>query len=320
MRPLAPLLVALLLAGCFGAEAEPPADDASAQPEGPGDAVAAPATGALLVRARMPDRTLLPGAEITVGNDTRTTDARGEARFEGLAPGEHAVEARKEAHRTAQLVATVVAGSTVEVDAELAALEGDQHAHENGVFAHRDAYVFQGHFDCSATYVIITGDCLLLVDNVTTTAGLPDRPGDSTDERYLIDFALDATWSHLVVEMTWKANASTPATGEGMTLALEPAEAPADGHAAKYARASGGAPLRIELRPGVPHETATVGDQPNPDGGEVIRARAYVMGAGHKPGGTDYLGVGAAVEHDFTLYVSIFYGGEAPSGYTAIPV
>ena len=322
MRATVLLALALLLAGCVQQDApeEMPVDEVLPAAAGLGG-IAAPAneTGALIVRARMPDLSPLPGTTITLGNETRVTDAQATARFTDLAPGVYNVSARKEAHRTAQLEVEIAAGATVEVEAVLPALvETDQHAHEGGVYAHRDLYRFDGHFDCSATYVIITGDCLLLLDNVTATAGAPATPGDATEERYLIDFPLDATWSALVVEMTWTANASTPATGQDMTLALEPAEAPADGHAAKYARVGGAGPLRVELAPGVQHETATAEDMPNPDGGEVIRARAYVAGAAHKPAGTDFLGVGATTDQAFTIFVSIFYGEAPPQSYSAL--
>lgn len=329
MRKTLPFALALVLAvdGCFGPEAPPvdePVPDETAAPEErlsttTDRAGAAPQTGRLAVLARMPDLSPLAGVNVTVRNESRLTDAEGLARFEGLAAGMVNVEARKEAHRTAQLAVQIAAGQETRTEAVLAPAEGGQHAHETGLVAHRDLYAFEGRFDCSATYLIITGDCMLALDTAANATGLPQRPGEQTSERSLIDFPLDLTWTSLVVEMAWSAGVATPATGEGMTLALEPAEAPADGHAAKYARAIGGSPLRVELKAGAKHETATAEDMPNPLGGEVIRARAYVMGVGHNPGGTDFLGVGAARDQKFTLYVSVFYGEPAPEGYTAVP-
>lgn len=322
-RPLALALVLVVLAaGCVGAPSDPapaavatPAEDAPAPEDA---AVALPTTGALVVLARMPDQTLLSGVNVTLRNESRVTGPDGLARFDGLKPGPAEVVARKEAHRTAQLAVEIVAGRETAVEAVLPVNEGDQHAHEKGVFSHADLYRFEGRFDCSATYVIITGDCLLLLDNATTTAGAPARPGDVTAERNIIDFPLDATWTVLIVEMSWASQTPTPATGGDMSLALEPSEAPAEGHAVKYARVYGGSPLRLELASGVKHQTATAQDMPRPEGGEVIRARAYVAGLGNKPAGTDYLGVGAAAQHEFELFVSIFYGEAPPAGYTAL--
>lgn len=311
------LVAALLAAGCTTGDAPAPEPQAAAL-EPAGAAANVTATGSLAVLARMPDATLLPGVNVTVGNESRLTDATGLARFEALPAGSHAIEARKEAHRTAQQSVEIVAGEETRVEIVLAAAGNDQHAHENGVSAHRDHYRFEGHFDCSATYLIITGDCLVVVQNATATAGAPDPASGATTERHIIDFPLDLNWTTLVVEMEWQAGAPTPATGEGMTLALEPAEAPADGHAAKYARAEGVSPLAVRLEAGVQHETATAEDMPNPEGGEVIRARAFVMGAAHRPAGTPFLGAGASAGQSFTLHVSIFYGEPAPEGYTAL--
>ena len=334
MRALLMLVVLLgaPLAGCIGAStdadadaldpaAAPPAPTANAQStqaNGSADAPpAAPTTGSLVVLARMPDGTPLVGTQIEARNATRTTGSDGTTRFDALEPGSVEVVARKAGHRTARIAVEIVAGQETRTETVLAADGNDQHAHEHGVYAHRDLYTFEGHFDCSATYLIITGDCLVVVENVTRTAGAPDPISGMTTERHLIDFPLDVNWTTLIVEMEWDAQLETQATGGEMQLALEPAEAPADGHAAKYARVVGGSPLRIEMTPGVPHETATLDDMPNPNGGEVIRSRVFVTGVGHNAGGQGFLGVGAAAQHPFTLLVSIFYVEPAPAGYTA---
>jgi hypothetical protein len=299
----------LLAAGCVAPDA-PAADTASSTTP---DVAASlgNATGTLVVRARFVDLSPLADVNVTLdGDEARLTSADGSARFERVLPGAHNVTARKAAHRTAQLTVTVRAGETAEAEAVLLPDGLDQHAHEKGLFAHRDLYRFDGHFDCSATYVIITGDCFLLIENVT------GRSPNVTTARNIIDFPLDRTWSELVVEMNWTV--PEDAVESGMSLALEPAEAPADGHAAKYARVNGTSPLRLDLLPGVKHATATLDDKPNAEGGEVLRARAFVLGAAHDAGGAGFLGVGVAKDQRFTLWVSVFYGEAAPRGYTAL--
>jgi hypothetical protein len=306
------LALALLAAGCVRPEAEPLAEAGiAATPTAPeassgNETVPVATTGSLGVLAVFADRTPLAGVEVAVANETRTTDGAGVARFDALPAGTHTLLATKTAHRAAQLEVSITAGAHTDVEVVLAAEAGGQHAHAVGFEAHSDTYVFEGHFDCTAIYVIIPGDCLILIENVTKTAGLPDPASNTTTERNIIDFPLDVDWSRLVVEMTWEE--PSPPTTDGMTLALEPAEAPADGHAAKYARASGVSPLRIDLLAGVKHETATEEDMPNPLGGEVIRARSFVKGHAHNPGGTDFLGVGATTDFRFTLTVTITYG------------
>lgn len=304
------LAVLLALAGCIrpGSEAPPEEDLVAAafDSQAPAAAASAPTTGSLLVTAVFSDRTPLAGVKLELGNVSRSTDGAGVARFEELEPGTYTLVATKAAHRAAQQQVTIEAGSEAAAEVVLAAEEGGQHAHAVGFEDHEDVYVFEGHFDCTATYVIITGDCMILVENVSSTTGLPDPASGTTSEKNIIDFPLDVNWSLLVVEMAWEE--PTPPTAEGMTLALEPAEAPADGHAAKYARAAGGSPLRIELRPGEKHETATAEDMPNPLGGEVLRARAFLKGYAHNPAGTTFLGVGAAQGFQFTLTVTVTYG------------
>lgn len=305
------LLLALLAAGCVAPAAQtldptPAAPDAEPLAPAQQPTEARATNGSVSILAVFADRTPLAGVKLELGNETRTTDATGMARFDPVAPGSYTLVASKAAHRTAQQHVEVVAGAQTSAEVVLAAESGGQHAHGIGFDAHTDRYVFEGRFDCTAIYLIIPGDCLILVENVTKTAGLPDPVSSTTNETNLIDFPLDVNWTRLVVEMEW--NETSPPTADGMTLALEPAEAPSDGHAAKYARVAGGSPLRLELVPGVKHETATQEDMPKPEGGEVLRARAFVKGHAHNPGGTDFLGVGAAVDFRFTLTVSITYG------------
>ena len=307
MRLALALGLILLLAGCVRPEGLEQEDLAPAAvvPSAPVDATPPPTTGGLTVLAVFPDKTPLAGVKLTLGNETRTTDASGSARFDAVPAGAHTLVASKAAHRTAQQQVEIVAGVETRAEVVLAAEEGGQHAHAVGFEAHEDVYVFEGRFDCSATYLIITGDCYLLLQNVSETTGAPDPLSGTTEERNIIDFPLDVNWTTLVVEMTWEE--PSPPTSEGMTLALEPAEAPADGHAAKYARVVGGSPLRIEMVPGVQHETATQDDMPNPLGGEVIRARAFVKGYAHDAGDQGFLGVGVAQELDFLLTVRVTY-------------
>jgi hypothetical protein len=308
------LVLLLVLAGCV----KPPVDEVPIETASGADPSTAPLppTGSLSILALFTDRTPLAGVNVTAGNASHITDASGLARFDDLPPGTYTLVASKTAHRTAQEELIIEPGKETTAEIVLSPEEGGQHAHKVGFGSHADLYEFAGHFDCTAVYVLIPGDCLIVVENVTHTAGTPDPISNTTREKNLIDFALDLNWTMLIVEMTWQE--PSPPTSDGMTLALEPSDAPADGHAAKYARVDGASPLRLELLPGVRHATATEKDMPNPAGGEVLRARAFVRGLGHHPGGTDFLGVGAAKDFDFTLYVSVFYGEPAPSGYTAI--
>jgi len=333
MRPLAlvPVLLVLALAGCT--DQETPTDDLTVQapPADEGDA-----TGSLLVVVVTPDLKPIEGAVVHVDNLELSTDRTGSARAAGLAPGSRVIEVDKPGFRPARQGIDIVAGEETRSEVKLlpspAGGTGPQEeapptdgdgTPEPQVF--QEVFHYQGYFDCSATYLIITGDCLLVADVAVDGAfgavnGTPPvRPGDATSEEFVLEFPLDFDWRTVVAEMHWNA---TTLAGERMTFALEPAEAPEDGHAAKYGRAEGGSPLLVRLEPGVPHENATASadgeepDMPNVQGGEVLRTRSYVQGEFHRPGGTEFLGVGAAVNQKFDVYVTVFYGGPAPAGYT----
>ncbi len=84
--------------------------------------------------------------------------------------------------------ATVHAGDRAQ--AQLKLLEGEARTSvaTNGSDAsYREQFHFRGFFECSATYVIITGDCMLIVDTVTGSAGLGTPAGDATEEEYMLD-------------------------------------------------------------------------------------------------------------------------------------
>jgi hypothetical protein len=308
--------VLILLAGCTS----PPA----APTDGPTDASREVAdTGSLLVTVVTPDLYAIEGATVTVGTSTTTTDAQGSARFNELPVGLAVIEASKEGFRTATAGAEIKAGE--EATARVKLLPGEttptgptpgKNATVPGtplVAGDRnpEQFTLNGYFDCSATYVIITGDCLLVIDTAMEELGRPERPGNTTKEEFVLEFPLDLGWKQVDAEMHWN---SSSLLGERMTFAIEPAEAPADGHAAKYARAAGGSPLRLTLRPGVPHPNATASadgqepDMPNALGGEVLRTRSYVQGLAHNPGGTTFLGAGVALQQRFQVLVTVHYG------------
>lgn len=324
MRVAVPLLlVALLVApltGCVGSE--DPLDAAALDPvasEGPAPAAEASTAagfGSLRVFAHLPDRSPLANVSVEVANRTALTGVDGLARFADLPIGFYEVNATKEGHRAARVGVQVTSGAEAYTEAALSVAAAAAPA---APVAHADApevYEFEGYFECSATYLIVTGDCLTLVDNVTSQAGAPVSPGESSNTLNAFEFPLDLGWKSAVLELEWAQTATS--TTDGMSIALEPTEAPADGHAARYARVQGQSVLRLELHAGEKHETATADDMPNPLGGEIVRARVFQLGEFHNPGGTPFLGVGAALGQRFTLYVSVFYGERAADDYSAL--
>lgn len=321
IRP-ALLVLALLLAGCAGPTAQvQQAQEAGGTTAAPDAVPAQPDTGTLVVYALDAKLRPLADAEVTLAdNRTQTTNGDGMARFEDVPAGTVLLTVSKEGYRTAQSGARVEPGREVQANVKL--LEDEtvaavQAANE----PRRDQYHFRGYFECSATYLIITGDCMLLADTVTEGLGLGTPAGNGTQEEFMLDFPLDYNWTSVVGEMHWDSGG--PLNGEAMTFALEPTEYNSTGHAPKYARDEGTSPLRWVVHAGEAHPSATASadgdepDMPDPFGGEVVRTRSYVAGQVlHRPAGTDFLGVGAAVTQQFEVVVTVFYGERAPEDFT----
>lgn len=317
------VVAALLLAGCAqpplldsAPDDAPPTEDGGSAPT-----TATRATGALDVYVLDPALHPLAGANVTLtDNRTRTTDDGGLARFDDVPAGTMGLTARLDGYRPAISSAAIAADERTELQVKLLPSETAAAPVETNE-TYRQTFHFRGYFECSATYFIITGDCMLLIDTVTEAAGFGTPAGNTTAEEYKLDFPLDHGWTSIVGEMHWTAN--RPASGEQMTFALEPTEYNATGHAPKYARDEGTSPLRWVVHNGEPHPTATASadgdepEQPNEAGGEVVRTRSYVAGQFlHRPAGTNFLGLGAAVNHEFEVVVTVFYGERAPDDFT----
>lgn len=273
-------------------------------------------TGIVRVLVQAPDLSPLKGAEVSIADLTGLTGADGSVRIAGVPPGLQTLNVSKEGYRDGRIGVEVEAGAEAYVEATLARATTAPEAPKPEA-PHTAVYEFEGYFDCSATYVIITGDCLTVVTNVSQLAGAPAEPGSSTNEANSFEFPLDLGWTSAILELAWRQSGSS--VDGGMSLAVEPAEAPQDGEAVRYARAkSAEAPVTLRLDAGVKHEGATAEDMPNPLGGEVLRARAFQLGLADNPGGTNFLGAGASLGHRFTLYVSVFYEDAAPEDYSIL--
>lgn len=306
-------LLAVLLSGCAATE-----DSLTDVPST--DSVSS-GLGSLDVQVLDISNSPLAGAQVAVATDrVGVTDAQGKALLDGIPAGEHVVVVSLEGYRTGTAGARIEAGRVTTLEVKLQVGEAVQPPPSNQTRPN-EVFRLTGYFDCSATYIIITGDCATIVDNVTATGGQGTPAGDLTDEQFLLDFPVDYGWRSVVGEMFWQANG--PANGQDMTFALEPTEFNSSGHAPKFARSEGASPLRWVVHAGEPHDTATATfegaepDMPNPNGGEVLRTRSYVAGQLlHRPAGTTFLGVGVALQQKFEVVVTVFYAERAAEDYT----
>lgn len=191
--------------------------------------------------------------------------------------------------------------------------------------------IFQGHYDCVAEYLIVTGDCGIAYETVTCLTGYCQSDPVFT-EKYQFPFTVNPLWDSVVAELTWTASATNAM--EGMRLYVENANASAagGGHAAKVGRADGAAqPLTVRVDRGTLHPRADVypGTQTKayiPDEGGPQQIRVFPMGRLWETtrnicdsDGRCLLGVGAGANVRFNVYLTIFYNEAAPAGFSAVP-
>lgn len=186
----------------------------------------------------------------------------------------------------------------------------------------------KGHYDCAAEYLIVTGDCGILYENVTCT--LNNCQSDPVwSEKYQFKFDVPPRWQTIVAELVWEE--SNTNLVDGMRLYLENANVSAQGgHGVRVARVDGHTqPLAMRYEVGVPHAgaeayagTSTPAFVP-PEGGPQ-QFRVFPMGQLWQTtrtvcsGTRCLLGVGAALDLDFTVYATIFVNEAAPPGYSYV--
>lgn len=322
-----------LAAGCVGRDA--PRSEAGTPGGAPVEGGSAPTAtvGTGSIAGRVLDADLRPVANVTVGINGTTRQARtgetGDFGFAALPTGPYNLSLAHPSYEPRWVSVAVEAdhAATLEVELEL-------------IPELRPRYLtWNGHYDCAMEALIIPGDCMILVNNVThraenaTGADLPDDPV-TTESTYLF-FNLTRRWAHLVVEMAWTTGGQNQL--DGMRLYLAPGNESRDetGHHTKLAVAEGDAPpLRIDFYPDRPHATAENRSTVPASGGEVMvlvfprgqfaqeledQCPLYyeLLNKTGKPG--CFLGVGAGLSVHFTVYVSVFFDRPAPPGYSAAP-
>ncbi|MDX1611179.1 MAG: carboxypeptidase-like regulatory domain-containing protein [Candidatus Thermoplasmatota archaeon] len=294
------LVLALLVSGCIGASSNAPGGSvettkATGDAEGP----------ALVIEVVDLSLAPLADADVTVAGDrvrmTATSDATGQATFWDLPPGELHVEAHAPGHLARALQVKLPGSGTVHETLTLPPLAADE--------TYTETFEFQGFFECSATYLIVTGDCLTLVRAGAEQAGL-EGENNATNERFTFPFVLHPGWTSLTLTQTWEE----PVAGAGsmMRVNLEPLDANnTEGHGDRYARAEGTSPITLTVEnDGEPAPTASQDELIVPEAGGLLRTRTFHLGLEetHDPAGTGFLGVGASFQQSFTVVIEVTYG------------
>jgi hypothetical protein len=293
VRALAALLAAALLAGCAGQGA-------------PATPSTGPAVDAMRIAGLVESDALVPLANATVAiaslNLSVVTDARGLFAFEPLPPRAYLVEASLAGYRSQPLVARPGTNEG-SLDFVLQRVQP--------VLPYRNAYSFDGHIECGAEALIISGPC----DAAAQEAGVPPVLDNTSSFR----LAMEAGWRSIIVDVVFDPEANPGM--DGLRLAVR---GPRDGDALdryeQYGRFHGSAPYTVRLDAGeaYPDGTAPV------DGNQTaLVLDAYPQGhawhAACDPTGLDgrcLAGLGAGANIDFSLYVTVFYVEPAPEGFT----
>lgn len=291
-RTLLLALVPLLAAGCIAADPAEVGDNADDQAQ-PGQAV-----GDLLIRVTDASMQPVPDATVTTeeGHETRT-EPDGQTVLTELPAGPLTLHVDANGYQPLQRTTHVAAGTTTETTVLL----------QETSKATVQRFELNGFFECSATYLIITGDCF------APARALADELGEgpqinASNHRFTFPFQAHEGWSTIRITQTWEDGTLT--AGSMMRINLEPDDPDTrEGHSPRLARAEGGSPLELILHAGQTHATASE-DAPPPTAQPLdLRTRTFHLGLEetHRPAGTGYLGAGAAVQQPFTVLIEVTY-------------
>lgn len=314
MRPvlLFLLLVGPALAGCAGPAATPnigPEANATAPPV----VEYADLAGSVLDLEETP----IQGATVLVEGaaEPQITNADGRFLFEHLATGPHQLSAAHGDYVPLTQTIGVLSGTSNSVTIKLELLPDRR--------PYLVTSTHTGNYDCALESFIYTGDCV-----PTGSLGLGPPPGSTS--KYVFPFQAGSRWNQILVELTWTEGASYQL--DGMHVYLAPGnETDPFGHHTKMAVAEGSAqPLKILVTNGVAHPTAEKYENTGtvavvPTTGGPLQVLVYPRGKFSEyfgqvcdNDGRCFLGIGAALNIRFNVYITTSYNQMMPAGFTAV--
>lgn len=277
------LLVALALAGCGSPKAT----------QGTAD----PASDRMKVAGLVESDTLVPLASANVTilelNLTVRSDDLGNFAFAPLAPRVYTVEARVVGFRALQLVARPETNpGALDFVLQRASV----------LVPRQDGYHFRGSMDCGFEAFIDSGSC-------DSNTGLL---GNNTEFEFLAGIG----WKTAVIDVVFDTSQNPLVDGLRLTVRGQ-GQSGQLGTYQQYGRFHDSKSYTARLDPGVTYPDGTL-----PVDGNITRFRLDVYPQGqqyHKvcvPNFPCLLGVGAGVNIQFDLYITVFYVDPAPAGFT----
>lgn len=166
---------------------------------------------------------------------------------------------------------------------------------------------FNGHFDCAAEYLFISGSCTTYFD----FAGLED-PLFSNSSTFL--FTTEPGWRTVVMDLAFEGQP----TFDGIRITFRGKDdSDALGTYGQYGRFHGSTSYTTRVEPEQTYPDGTAG--PVPANITTFQADLYPQGFLYHPGGAPVTGFGIGTNIEFQLIVTVFYVAPAPEGFTLLP-
>lgn len=292
------LLVAVaLLAGC---------GDPSADAADPADAAGPTSTMSIVGLVQDESLVAVAGANVRVRmlELNGTTDATGSFRFEGLVPSAYLVDVNASGYEDATLTAEPSATMNASLNfilvkpVSLRPLVTVEH--------------FKGIYQCAVEVLIIPGSCDVLLEEAGTGQ---DLFADSA----AFQVGLRPNWHSVIIDVDFDLS-NSPGL-EALRLTVRGIDDPdSQGEYQQYGRFASGEPFTARLDVGGSYQDG-IGSVPG--NLSALALAIYPQGHGyHAACGiherTCALGVGAGVDVQFDLYVSVFYNHLPPAGYSLL--
>jgi hypothetical protein len=312
------VVAALLLAGCVGSSAPKATDAALNNLSVPVSQTTGGIKGVVVDGAIAP----IAGAKVSLalptgGNQTQVADKEGRFVYSGLAPGTYFLTASAPLYHAAQTSAEVKAGVDPPVTKILLQPLFSQKPYHQSIKQ-------KGFFECSQAGIGLysSSNCVTdycpIVENPSTCNGLPTAMLDNvTNQNREWHADVGDGWQTMVFEMTWSPTAQGTSSNMGMTVSTyKPTRDP--GH--WFASVAGPNPLRFELDVGKVHATAS-GVEPKMVPATGMSRMSYFVSV-REPDGSqcvfDCVPPGIALNQDFEVFLTQFYYGVPPDGWSFV--
>ena len=314
---LAALATALLLAGCTGSPAagdkarpsntlpgETCLQDCQSPTQQPPTLTGQPAEDRMTIRGVVMDRAMHPLTNATVHiqelDRTQPVSASGTFLFEGLVPMPYLLVASAPEFRPFSLTVTPTEAKET-IKFELEALPTNVPYHDEPVH-------FHGHIQCALEVLIITPAC----DTILTAEPLSQDP--VLNGTFSTQLPVGLNWKTVVVDVVFDP-AKQPGTDGLRTTVRGTFDSHQLGTYVDYAQFIGAEPFQFRIEPGAAYEG---GDNAVPSNTTQFQFDTYPQSKGWHTVCTPFctLGVGAGLDVEFDLYMTVFYVEPAPESWS----